>query len=113
MTTWHDCTGFQRDILQAIATITNGDDLPYGLAIKEYLDERYTDPINHSRLYQNLDQLADRNLIEQSAVDDRTNAYTLTDAGQQALQTHAVDLATVSGALSPTEASPVTDGGEL
>jgi len=27
------------------------DDNPYGLALKDYLDKRYADPINHSRLY--------------------------------------------------------------
>jgi len=41
MTTYHDLTGFQRDLLEAIAAV---DDDPYGLALKEYLDERYADP---------------------------------------------------------------------
>ncbi len=47
MTTYHDLMGFQRDLLEAIAAV---DDDPYGLALKAYLDERYADPINHSRL---------------------------------------------------------------
>jgi len=90
MTTYHDLTGFQRDLLEAIAAV---DDDPYGLALKDYLDERYVDPINHSRLYQNLDQLVDQNLINRDELDACTNVYTLTDAGRHKLQCHAKTLA--------------------
>ncbi|GCF16231.1 PadR family transcriptional regulator [Haloarcula mannanilytica] len=90
MTTYHDLTGFQRDLLEAIAGV---DDEPYGLALKDYLDERYADPINHSRLYQNLDQLAELDLIARNELDARTNEYTLTDAGTQLLHRHADRLA--------------------
>ncbi|RLM88436.1 PadR family transcriptional regulator [Haloarcula sp. Atlit-7R] len=90
MTTYHELTGFQRDLLEAIAAV---DDDPYGLALKEYLDERYAEPINHSRLYQNLDQLVEQALINRDELDARTNAYTLTDAGRQLLQHHAETLA--------------------
>ncbi|EMA25742.1 helix-turn-helix transcriptional regulator [Haloarcula argentinensis] len=90
MTTYHDLTGFQRDLLEAIAAV---DDEPYGLALKDYLDERYADPINHSRLYQNLTQLADQNLVNRKELDGRTNEYTLTGTGTQLLQHHADTLA--------------------
>jgi len=103
MTTYHDLTGFQRDLLEAIAAV---DDDPYGLALKDYLDERYADPINHSRLYQNLDQLSDQNLINRDELDARTNVYTLTDAGRQLLQRHAETLAGLCDL-----ARPVPDGG--
>ena len=103
MTTYHELTGFQRDLLEAIAAV---DDDPYGLALKDYLDERYADPINHSRLYQNLDQLANQDLIARDELDARTNAYTLTDAGTQLLQDQADTLAS----LSP-QARPVANGG--
>jgi hypothetical protein len=33
MTTYHDLTGFQRDLLEAIAAV---EDDPYGLALKDY-----------------------------------------------------------------------------
>ncbi|GGK84015.1 PadR family transcriptional regulator [Haloarcula sebkhae] len=89
MTTHYDLTGFQRDLLEAIAAV---EDDPYGLALKEYLDERYADPINHSRLYQNLDQLADQDLLSRKELDARTNEYTLTDAGQSVLQEQAATL---------------------
>ena len=90
MTTYYALTGFQRDLLEAVAAVA---DEPYGLALKDYLDERYADPINHSRLYQNLDQLADQELITRDELDARTNVYTLTDAGTQLLQRHADTLA--------------------
>ncbi|EMA31534.1 MULTISPECIES: PadR family transcriptional regulator [Haloarcula] len=83
MTSHYDLTGFQRDLLEAIAAV---EDDPYGLALKDYLDERYADPINHSRLYQNLDQLANEDLLTREELDARTNKYTLTDAGRQLLQ---------------------------
>ncbi|MBX0296672.1 helix-turn-helix transcriptional regulator [Haloarcula nitratireducens] len=95
--TLYNLTGFQRDLLQAIAAI---EDQPYGLALKDYLDERYADPINHSRLYQNLDTLIDQQLVTRDPIDDRTNAYTLTDAGQRQLTHYAETLHAVSPAIS-------------
>ncbi len=103
MTTYYDLSGFQRDILQAIAAV---EEIPYGLALKDYLDERYSDPINHSRLYQNLDQLIEQDLVECAPIDDRTNAYTLTDAGQTLLEHQADTLAQCCD-----RPRPVTDGG--
>ncbi|AAV48313.1 putative DNA binding domain [Haloarcula marismortui ATCC 43049] len=103
MTTYHDLMGFQRDLLEAIAAV---DDDPYGLALKAYLDERYADPINHSRLYQNLDQLVEQDLINRDDLDARTNVYTLTDAGRHELQHHAETLAGLCEL-----ARPVADGG--
>ena len=41
MTTWFDRTGFQRDLLHAIAVLEADDELPYGLALKEWLGERW------------------------------------------------------------------------
>ncbi|AAV44552.1 MULTISPECIES: helix-turn-helix transcriptional regulator [Haloarcula] len=90
MTTYHDLTGFQRNLLEAIAAV---DDDPYVLALKGYLNERYADPINHSRLYQNLDQFTDKGLVNRDELDARTNAYTLTDAGQDTLYRQAETLA--------------------
>ncbi|WP_018258836.1 PadR family transcriptional regulator [Halomicrobium katesii] len=94
MTEWHALTAFQRDLLTAIAAV---DDEPYGLALKAYLDERYPDPINHSRLYQNLDELDDAGLVtvERQASDKRTNAYRLTDTGRRQLQCQADTLVQV------------------
>lgn len=102
MTTYHELTGFQRDVLQAIAAVDNE---PYGLALKAYLDERYAVPITHSRLYQNLDGLTEQGLVNRDALADRTNAYTLTDAGRRLLQRQAETLASLCD-----QPRPVADG---
>lgn len=72
-----DLTGFQRDLLIVIA----GLDEPNGLEIKSEVEEYYESPINHGRLYPNLDTLVERELVEKTQQDERTNAYRLTDAG--------------------------------
>lgn len=102
---YHDLTGFRRDCLQAIAAV---DDEPYGLALKAWLDERYETDIGHSRLYQNLDRLVEDGLVTREPIDDRTNAYRLTDAGRSVLRAQARDLADVTD-----DAPLVTDGGEV
>ena len=78
----HDLTGFQRDLLYVIA----GLDGPKGLAIKDELDEYYGAEINHGRLYPNLDALVEKGLVEKGRIDDRTNAYTLTQRGERELE---------------------------
>ena len=78
----HDLTGFQRDLLYVIA----GLDGPKGLAIKERLDKYYGTEINHGRLYPNLDALVEKGLVEKGRIDDRTNAYTLTQRGERELE---------------------------
>ncbi|WP_018259314.1 PadR family transcriptional regulator [Halomicrobium katesii] len=112
MTTWFDRTGFQRDLLHAIAALDADDELPYGLAIRAWLGERYSDPVNHSRLYQNLNTLEEAGLIETEAVDDRTNAYRLTDAGRGAIDTHADRVAAICGRESSAEPQARADGGD-
>jgi DNA-binding PadR family transcriptional regulator len=75
-------TGFQRDLLYVIA----GLDEPYGLAIKQELESYYESDINHGRLYPNLDTLVDAGLVEKGEIDQRTNSYTLTDSGRDAIE---------------------------
>lgn len=78
----HDLTGFQRDLLYVIG----GLDEPYGLKIKEELEDYSGTEINHGRLYPNLDALADEGLIEKGQRDRRTNAYALTRHGRHELE---------------------------
>ena len=78
----HDLTGFQRDLLYVIA----GLDGPKGLAIKDRLDDYYGTEINHGRLYPNLDALVEKGLVEKGRIDDRTNAYNLTQRGERELR---------------------------
>jgi DNA-binding PadR family transcriptional regulator len=78
----HDLTSFQRDLLYTIV----GQDEPYGLAIKEELEEYYGKEIHHSRLYPNLDALVDKGLVEKGEIDRRTNDYTVTNRGRRELE---------------------------
>ena len=80
-----DLTGFQRDLLYVIAGLENGTP-PHGLAIKDSLEEDYSGEIHHGRLYPNLNTLADMGLIEVSAIDKRTNAYSITQRGRRELE---------------------------
>ena len=78
----YDLTGFQRDLLYAIA----GFDEPHGLAIKEVLEDYYEKEINHGRLYPNLDTLVEKGLVEKGNKDRRTNFYILTRRGSREIE---------------------------
>ena len=79
MFTMEDLTAFQRDALYAIA----GLDKPYGLAIKDELEEYYEKEVQHGRLYSNLDTLVDKGFVKKGQYDDRTNSYSLTQRGRR------------------------------
>lgn len=79
-----DLTAFQRDILYVLAGLED----PAGIDVKDELDEYYTGDVEHSRLYQALNRLVDRGLVEKGQKDARTNEYRLTDAGRDLLQRH-------------------------
>ncbi|MFC4451203.1 helix-turn-helix transcriptional regulator [Halorussus aquaticus] len=80
---------FERDLLFAVHALERDGDAPHGLAIKSYLDAEYDEEINHSRLYQNLDALVERDLLTKGKKDDRTNEYATTDTAEQLLVQHA------------------------
>jgi DNA-binding PadR family transcriptional regulator len=75
-------TAFQRDLLRALAKT----DEQSGLSLKTDLKTYYGEEINHSRLYQNLDELAAHGLIKKRRRDGRTNSYSLTEAATIALE---------------------------
>jgi len=77
-----DLTKFQLRVLAICAS----EDLPYGLQIKEELERYYGSDVNHGRLYPNLDDLAERGLIEVGQIDKRTKSYELTEAGRDVLE---------------------------
>lgn len=79
----HDLTGFQRDLLYVVAGLSE----PHGLAIKDELEGYYESEVHHGRLYPNLDRLVEAGLVEKGEVDRRTNYYTLSDRGREALET--------------------------
>ena len=75
-----DLTAFQQNILVILA-----EEPRYGLAIKRELESYYSDEVNHGRLYPNLDDLVEMGLVEKSELDKRTNQYSLTDDGYDAV----------------------------
>jgi len=81
-------TAFQTSILLAIPRADEHPegDAPHGLAVKQRIERDYGTEINHGRLYTNLHGLEEAGLINQEAIDKRTNAVRLTDAGRDALQ---------------------------
>ena len=80
---YHEMTRFQRDLLVVIA----GHDHPKGLRIKQQLeDDGLYQNIHHGRIYPNLDELAERGLIEKGEKDKRTNYYELTEKGANVLR---------------------------
>jgi DNA-binding PadR family transcriptional regulator len=94
-----DLTGFQRDLLAVlIARIEAGVETP-GQRIKDDLQARGYHNINHGRLYPNLDDLADRGLVEkeEAAYDNRTNSYRPSKRGRKLIEHYASTLASDVG----------------
>lgn len=89
--TWSNLSGFKRDAI--IAVLRRGgrpdaeeEDLPYGLGIKREVEIIRDAEVNHSRLYPNLDDLADAGLLSKGERDKRTNTYRVTEAGVKAFE---------------------------
>jgi len=81
-----DLRAFKRDILLAIQTLErNADRPPKGVEIRSMLQEEYSSEINYSRIYQNLDALVDKGLVEKGKLDERTNTYATTNTAQSLL----------------------------
>lgn len=79
----HDLTAFRRDILYVIAGL---DEEPYGLAIKNELEEYYDEEVEHGHLYPNLDALVEEGFVEKGSIDKRTNSYTLSQRARRAIE---------------------------
>ncbi|MFC7155595.1 PadR family transcriptional regulator [Halomarina halobia] len=75
-----ELTAFQQNILVILS-----EEPRYGLAIKRELEDYYGSEVNHGRLYPNLDDLVEMELVEKSELDKRTNQYALTEKGKQAV----------------------------
>ena len=92
-------TGFQLDLLRVIATLTKTGTEMSGQAIKEEVAADRNEPINHGRLYPNLDTLMYKGLIEKGDIDRRTHSYTLTDEGKEFIAIRHNEWATAADAL--------------
>lgn len=75
-------SAFQRDVLRVL----DQSGPSKGLAVKDALTSYYGEEVNHSRLYPNLDALADAGLVAKRERDGRTNEYELTERGRRALR---------------------------
>ncbi len=82
MRTIHELRGFQRDLLFVISGLTD----PNGQDIMAEMERSVDDEIQHGRLYSNLNELVELELVEKTAKNGRTNRYTLTTAGWQVLE---------------------------
>jgi len=109
-----DLTAFQQLILLDVGIRERQNaESPHGLAIKEDLEEMYGEEVNHGRLYPNLDDLVDAGLIEKSERDKRTNEYSLTDRGAEAIThlRHLIEVADGEDRSNPyVDASSVVSG---
>lgn len=76
-------TAFQQNILAVLSS-----EPMYGLAVKRELEDYYDQEVNHGRLYPNLDDLVEMELVAKSELDKRTNQYELTDRGREAVEDH-------------------------
>lgn len=77
----HDLTGFQRDLMFAIA----GLEAPNGVEVRQELEKYYGTEVRHGRLYPNLDHLVEAGLVHKGHKNRRTNEYSLTEDGREVL----------------------------
>lgn len=73
-----ELTGFQRDLLYALA----GLEQPNGIEIQHTLEEYYGSEVIAARVYQNLDRLSNMGYVEKGDADSRTNYYEITRQGK-------------------------------
>lgn len=77
----HQMTAIQRDLL----FVLNGMEKPHGQDIKDELKRSQDRSLNDARVYTNLNELAERDLLAKGKKDGRTKEYELTEEGRQQL----------------------------
>lgn len=82
----NDLTGFQRDIIKAVATL---DGQPHGTGIREFLEDAigYTE-VHNGRIYPNLETLVEKGLLRKGHKDGRTSEYRLTRRGRREIEVY-------------------------
>lgn len=97
---WSSLTGFQRDLLVAIAQLEGTDETCSGVAAKRTLEsELGYDELSPSQLYPNLDALDVKELVSVSSApnDRRANSYALTTHGRTLLEARARSVVAILG----------------
>ncbi|CAI49274.1 PadR family transcription regulator [Natronomonas pharaonis DSM 2160] len=77
-----DLSKFQ---LRILAVLADAGDAPKGVTVKRRLQEYYSSDVNPGQLYPNLNELVETGFVAKGQKDKRTNAYEITNDGQQAL----------------------------
>lgn len=77
----YELTGFQRDLLYIIPS----QEKPSGQYLRDELNDYLGRDITHGQLYPNLDTLVDAELVTKGQIDRRTNFYTVSEMGIQAI----------------------------
>ncbi|MFC4548776.1 MULTISPECIES: helix-turn-helix transcriptional regulator [Halorussus] len=83
---WTALSGFQRDLLVMIKLLDGEGSPSSGTCIMDAVSDYYECSVDHARLYRNLDELVELDLVEKSFIDGRTNAYLLTDDADRVLR---------------------------
>jgi len=86
----------QREMLVLVADYST----PCGQDIKRELEKFHDGTIRSEQLYHHLDALCERGFVEKHHADGRTNAYVLTDAGEQWLERQREWVASHTGTLT-------------
>ncbi len=78
----HQLTAIQRDLLFVVRGMSESS----GQRIKSELEETQGRDLLAGRVYTNLNQLVECGYVEKGSKNGRTNEYSLTDAGREALR---------------------------
>lgn len=78
----HELTAIQRDLLFVVRGMSESS----GQSIKTELEDTQGRSLLAGRVYTNLNDLVDEGLIEKGSKNGRTNEYSLTDEGRDAVR---------------------------
>lgn len=93
-----EITAFQTQALVVIHDLG----IAQGTEIADRLSTEFESSVKSGRFYPNMDALTNKGLVNKGQLDDRANAYSLTDEGEERLRNHI---------LWELENGPVDDGG--
>lgn len=78
----HELNAVQRDLLFAVSGLSESS----GQTIKSELESTQDRSLLAGRVYTNLDELVERDLVDKGSKNGRTNEYSLTEKGREAIK---------------------------
>nr|WP_255516606.1 PadR family transcriptional regulator [Haloferax sp. KTX1] len=78
----HELTAIQRDLLFVVRGMSDSS----GQTIKTELEKTQGRDLLTGRVYTNLNELVDKDLVNKGSKNGRTNEYSLTDKGRDAVE---------------------------